>query len=199
VKALFGKMRLQSTDPAKSNSGFMFAGLAANVLAGDVVDQTTLVTVNADVDRLFRAMGYKSPSTGKMFDDYIAGGMGGAPMIVGYENQLVEWILADEKRWIDLTANNPVQPVTFYLEPTVLSAHPLIALSDDAVKLIPALLDPEVQAIAWHEHGFRGPLGRSGARTIAALEGRMPANVSSITPMPDSDTMLSIIDSMASG
>lgn len=198
VKPLFGKMRLQSTDPTKSNSGFMFAGLAANILAGDIVDLATLKSVRADVGKLFSAMGYKSSSTGKMFDDYIAGGMGGAPMIVGYENQLVEWILADEKRWIDLTTNNDVQPVTLYMEPTVLSAHPLIALTDDAVKLIPALLDPEVQAIAWYQHGFRGPLGRSGAKTIAALEGRMPTNISSISPMPDSETMLSIIDAMAS-
>ncbi len=199
VSALFGKIRLQSTDPTKSNSGFMFAGLTANLLAGDVVDRAALAAVQPSVQQFFHAMGYKPPSTGKMFDDYIAGGMGGAPMIVGYENQLVEWILADEKRWSNLTANNPVQPVTLYLEPTVLSAHPLIALNDDATKLIPALLDTEIQAIAWQEHGFRGPLGRSGARTIAALQGRMPASIASTMSMPDAETMLSLIDSLASG
>lgn len=196
VDALFGKARLQSTDPLKSNSGFMFAGLVANLLADDVIDAARLPTVQNDVDTLFKAMGYKSHSSGKLFDDYIAGGMGGAPMIVGYENQLVEWILADEKRWVDLTANNPVQPVTLYLEPTVLSSHPFIALNDPATKLIPALLDPEVQAIAWTEHGFRGPLGRAGTRTIDALKGRMPPSISAISPMPDAQTMLAIIDHM---
>lgn len=199
VGALFGKARLQATDPRKSNSGFMFAGLVANLLTNDVVDKATLAAVQPNVERLFQSMGYKAPSSGKLFDDYIAGGMGGAPLIVGYENQLVEWILADEKRWTDLTVNNPVQPVTLYPAPTVLSAHPLIALSDDATKLIPALLDPEVQAIAWHEHGFRGPLGRAGTRTIDALNGRMPATISAISPMPDAETMLALIDHMGAG
>lgn len=197
VTSLYGKVRLLSTDPSKSNSGFMFAGLVANLLAGDVVDQAALATVQPQVEKLFHAMGYKPHSSGKMFDDYIAGGVGGAPMIVGYENQLVEWILADEKRWTDVTANNPVQPVTLYLEPTVLSAHPLMALTDEATKLIPALLDPEIQAIAWHEHGFRGPLGRAGARTMAALQGRMPGSITGTVPMPDATTMLALIDALA--
>jgi hypothetical protein len=90
-----------------------------------------------------------------------------------------------------------VQPVTVYLEPTVLSAHPLIALTDAATKIIPALLDPEIQALAWFEHGFRGPLGRSGARTIAALQGRMPGNITATAPMPDATTMLALIDELA--
>jgi hypothetical protein len=199
VAALFGRIRLQSTDPTKSNSGFMFAGLTANLLAGDVVDQTKLATVDADVKQLFHVMGYKPSSSGKMFDDYIAGGMGGAPMIVGYENQLVEWIIADEKRWTDLTGRDAVQPVTLYLEPTILSAHPFIALTDEATKLIPALLDPEIQAIAWQEHGFRGPLGRAGTTTNHALQGRMPPSIAATMPMPDAVTMLKLIDSLASG
>jgi hypothetical protein len=199
VGALFGKARLQSTDPLKSNSGFMFAGLVANLLAGDVVDTTSLAAVLPDVERLFHEMGYKASSSGKLFDDYIAGGMGGAPLIVGYENQLVEWILADDKRWIDLATNNPVQPVTLYPEPTVLSAHPLIALTDDATKLIPALLDTEILAIAWAQHGFRGPLGRAGTRTIDALKGRMPPSISAILPMPDADAMLALIDHVGAG
>ncbi len=197
VAALFGKARLLCTDPSKSNSGFMFAGLVANLLSGDVADTTSLASVQPQIEKLFHGMGYKSPSSGKLFDDYIAGGMGGAPMVVGYENQLVEWILADEKRWTDLTTGNPVQPVTMYLEPTVLSAHPLIALTDGATKIIPALLDPEIQAIAWHEHGFRGPLGRSGVRTFAALQGRMPATITATAPMPDAQLMLVLVDALA--
>ena len=198
VSELFGKARLLSTDPTKSNSGFMFAGLAANLLAGDLVDKAALTGVQEQVVKLFQAMGYKPHSSGKMFDDYIAGGMGGAPMIVGYENQLVEWILADEKRWSDLTTGNAVQPVTLYPEPTVLSAHPLMVLDAAANALIPALLDAEIQAIAWHEHGFRGPLGRAGPRTAPALQGRMPSSITATAPMPDAQTMLALLDRLAS-
>ena len=42
VPDLFGRARVVSTDPSKSNSGFMFAGLAANLLSGDVVTLETL-------------------------------------------------------------------------------------------------------------------------------------------------------------
>ena len=40
---LYGKIAITSTDPNKSNSGMMFAGLMANVLNGDVVDESTVV------------------------------------------------------------------------------------------------------------------------------------------------------------
>src|SRR3974390_1220818 len=49
VPELFGHARVCSTDPTKSNSGFMFAGLAANLLSGDGVTIETLGSVAGDV------------------------------------------------------------------------------------------------------------------------------------------------------
>ena len=129
-KDLYGRVRLIATDPNKSNSGFMFAGLAANLLAGDVVTQDTLPKVLPQVVDLFRGMGFKSSSSGKGFDDYVAGGPGADPLVVGYENQLVEWILADRERWKRVAAAaGPAKPVALYPRPTVYSAHPLISLA----------------------------------------------------------------------
>src|ERR1700758_3140085 len=76
VADLFGRARVVSTDPNKSNSGFMFAGLAASLLSGDVVMLETLDRINGDVATVFRRMGFKPPSSGKLFDDYIGGGVG---------------------------------------------------------------------------------------------------------------------------
>ena len=87
---LYGRVRLIATDPNKSNSGFMFAGLAANLMAGDVVTADSLPAILPQLTQLFRSMGYKSDSSGKVFDDYIAGGPGADPLVVGYENQLIE-------------------------------------------------------------------------------------------------------------
>src|SRR5262245_50813325 len=42
VADLFGRARVISTDPNRSNSGFMFAGLVASLLSGDVVMLDTL-------------------------------------------------------------------------------------------------------------------------------------------------------------
>ena len=105
VGDLFGRARIVSTDPNKS--GFMFAGLTANLLGGDVVTLDTLGRVNDDLLTVFRRMGFKPPSSGKLFDDYIAGGAGAQPLIVGYENQLVEWVLQDADRWKRVQDNAP--------------------------------------------------------------------------------------------
>lgn len=195
---LYGRIRMISTDPNKSNSGFMFAGLAANLLAGDVVTAETLPSVLPKLAELFHGMGYKPDSSGKVFDDYIAGGPGAQPLVVGYENQLIEWILADPDRWSRVeAAAGPAKPVALYPRPTVYSAHPLLALALDAIRLIDALTSPELEAIAWRDHGFRGPLGAIGAETDPRIKGRMPAQLSAILPMPDIDVMLKILDALA--
>jgi hypothetical protein len=194
---LYGHVRLIATDPNKSNSGFMFAGLAADILTGDVANAASLPKVLPQVVSLFEAMGFKSHSSGQAFDDYIAGGPGAQPLVVGYENQLVEWIIADPDRWKRVQASSGARPVTLYLHPTVYSAHPLIALSQASLPLIDAFMSPELQSIGWRDHGFRGPLGAIGADTDPLVAGRMPAQVTDVAPMPDVDTMLAILDGLS--
>jgi hypothetical protein len=195
---LYGRIRLISTDPNKSNSGFMFAGLAANLIAGDVATAENLPGILPKLTELFRGMGYKPDSSGKVFDDYIAGGPGAQPFVVGYENQLIEWILADPERWARVNqAAGPAKPVALYPRPTVYSAHPLLTLASEANPLIEALMAPKLQAIAWRDHGFRGPLGSIGADTDPAIKGRMPSQLSAILPMPDIDVMLKILEALA--
>jgi hypothetical protein len=195
---LYGHVRLIATDPNKSNSGFMFAGLTANLLAGDVADETTLPKVLPQVVDLFRIMGFKSNSSGQVFDDFIAGGPGADPLVVGYENQLVEWIMADPDRWKRVVQSPVSQPVTLYPQPTVYSAHPLIALAPESLALIDAMMSAELQTIGWQDHGFRGPLGAVGATTNPLVAGRMPAEVSDVAPMPEVNVMLAILDALAS-
>lgn len=197
---LYGRARLIATDPNKSNSGFMFAGLAADLLAGDVADEQNLASVLPQVIGLFRAMGFKSHSSGQVFDDFIAGGPGAQPMVVGYENQLVEWILADPDRWKRVeAASGGAKPVTLYPTPTVYSAHPLLALSNPALPLIDALMAKDLQEIGWQDHGFRGPLGTIGAVTNPAIQGRMPPQIRSVAPMPDINVMLQVLKALEAG
>jgi len=195
---LYGTIRLISTDPNKSNSGFMFAGLAANLLAGNVATEETLPAILPQLGELFHGMGYKPDSSGKVFDDYIAGGPGAEPLVVGYENQLVEWIIADPDRWSRVeSGSGPAKPVALYPKPTVYSAHPLLALAPDSLKLIDALMSLDLQSIAWRDHGFRGPLGTIGAETDPLIKGRMPDQIVAVAPMPDIDVMLKILAALA--
>ena len=195
---LYGHVRLIATDPNKSNSGFMFSGLVADMLVGGVADAQNLDGVLPQIVDLFRGMGFKSDSSGAVFDDFIAGGPGAQPLVVGYENQLVEWILADTERWKRVEgAVGGAKPVTLYPRPTVYSAHPLIALSAPATPLIDALVSKPLQEIGWRDHGFRGPLGTVGAVTNPLVQGRMPAQIDAVAPMPDIDTMMRILKALA--
>jgi hypothetical protein len=197
VADLYGHVRILSTDPNRSNSGFMFAGLAASLLAGDVVTIGVLDKITDGVVTIFQRMGFKPSSSGKMFDDYIAGGAAAQPLVVGYENQLVEWVAADPDRWKRVSADAPSKPVVLYPQPTVFSAHPLLALTPPAEQLIPALLSPELLDLAWQDHGFRGPLGTVGKSRNPLVQTYLLDEVSSILPMPDAETMLALLGRLA--
>lgn len=197
VGDLFGRARIVSTDPNKSNSGFMFAGLCASLLSGDVVMLDTLSRIDGDVATVFRRMGFKPPSSGKLFDDYVAGGAGAQPLIVGYENQLVEWVLQDADRWKRVEASAPAKPVILYPRPTVFSAHPLISINRDADELIDALMSESVLELAWEDHGFRGPLGTVGKARNALLQSRLIDRVDAVLPMPEAPVMLALLDRLA--
>ncbi|BAB53940.1 mll8367 [Mesorhizobium japonicum MAFF 303099] len=66
----------------------MFAGLVSSLMSGDVATQELLAQRGDQAKAIFRSMGLKSSSSGKLLDQYIAGGLGAEPMVIGYENQL---------------------------------------------------------------------------------------------------------------
>jgi hypothetical protein len=182
---LYGKVSLVSTDPARSNSGNMFAGLAANILHGEVVDAQSLETVLPKLGELFARMGYQEHSTGILFEQYLQKGMGAYPLIVGYENQIVEFSLQNPQAWPKVKDRMRI----LYPVPTVWSSHPLIAQTPPAGRLIEALKDPDLQRLAWEKHGFRtGLLGVQNDPGILAIEG-IPAEVTKIIPMPNPRVM----------
>lgn len=197
VADLFGRARIVSTDPNKSNSGFVFAGLAASLLSGDVIVLDSLGRIDGDLATVFRRMGYKPPSSGKLFDDYVAGGAGAQPLVVGYENQLIEWVLQDADRWKRVESSAPSKPVILYPRPTAFSAHPLISIDRAADELIDALLSETLLELAWEEHGFRGPLGTIGKARNALLQSRLIERIDAVLPMPDAPVMLALLDRLA--
>lgn len=197
VPALYGRIRIVSTDPNRSNSGFMFAGLVLSLMTGDVASMADLDTHGAEVETVFRSMGLKSSSSGKLFDQYLAGGLGAEPMVVGYENQLVEWILADPNRWARISGNAASKPVVLYPQPTAYSSHPLITIDPASDRLLDVLMSDDLQQLAWTKHGFRGPLGALAGQATGAIAGLLPAEISSVLPIPAADVMLALIQKLA--
>jgi hypothetical protein len=197
VDGLYGRTRIVSTDPNRSNSGFMFAGLVLSLLAGDVADRGSLAAHGDQAAAIFHAMGLKSSSSGKLFDSYIAGGYGAEPLIVGYENQLVEWILADPARWERVVQSKAPKPVLLYPRPTAYSAHPLITIDPASDPLLEALLSPALQELAWTRHGFRGPLGSATGTASSAVSGLLASEIGAVLPTPAADVMLAFLDTLA--
>lgn len=191
VDALWGKATIQSTDPTKSNSGNMFSGLLANMLAGGKVSTVADVERNAkQIQSFFKQMGYMESSSGDIFRKYLDTGIGAKPIVVGYENQLIEFYIAHE-RYRSLIEQ---EVVTLYPLPTFWASHPVIALNEKGKQFAKALLDEEIQALAWSEHGFRSGLKDRVTDTNAVSIKGLAPTVTSVMPMPNASVMEKIIE-----
>jgi hypothetical protein len=191
VPSVYGKVKVISTDPEKSNSGNQFAALLADIMAGDVVDDATLPKVLPRLKKLYDRLGYLDSSSGDLFSQYLRLGEGANPMVASYENQIIEFAATDPGQWQSVKGRVAV----LYPQPTVWSEHVVIALTDAAVPLIAAMKDPEIQRIAWERHGFRTGVG--GAKNVApkGVTG-LPATVDKVVPMPRYSVMRSIMNEL---
>jgi hypothetical protein len=190
VPSLYGKVKVVSTDPVKSNSGNQFAGLTANVMAGDVVDDATLPKILPRLKKLFDRLGYLDSSSGDLFTQYLRLGEGANPMVASYENQLIEFAASDPNQWQSVKGRVAV----LYPEPTVWSEHTVVALSAAAVPLVDAMKDPEIQKIAWERHGFRAGVGakNTAPQGIAGV----PQSIDKVVPMPRYSVMRAIMNGL---
>ena len=190
---IYGPIRIFSTDPRKSNSGNMWSGLLANLMnGGEVATDASIGAVLPRVTSYFQSMGHMEHSSGDIFENFLKQGMGSRPIIVGYENQLPEFIL-EHPDYKTLIQN---KITILYPEPTVFSSHPLISLKAPCKRLEEALKDKEVQDIAWRMHGFRtGLLGVTNDPSVLGATG-IPESVDLVIPMPDASVMSRIIQSL---
>ena len=188
---LYGNFKIISTDPNKSNSGTMYAALLANMLNnGNVVNLQTLPAVSGEVREVFDNLGQMEYSSSNLFTRYLNLGMGESPIIVGYESQMIEFAVSNPELWDQVKD----EVVLIYPEPTVWSEHYYISLSDDGEKLLTALLDPEIQAIAWEKHGFRTAstafdLDEETLKSIGICE-----NIDQVVEVPNADTMIELLN-----
>lgn len=149
---LYGSMKIISTDPVKSNSGNMFYALLANMLNnGEVVDKTTVENVIPGLQKFYKRLGYMEDSSSKLFDAYLTKGVGENPVIVGYENQIIEFATLYPDQWQSVKDKIRI----LYPVPTIWSSHTLISVKPKSDQLIKVLVDKDIQRIAWERHGFR--------------------------------------------
>ncbi len=188
---IYGPFKVISTDPTKSNSGNIWAGLLATSLnGGEVPTNASLPALLPQLDAYFASMGFMEASSGDLFENFLKQGMGARPIIVGYENQLVEFV-TENARYADLIKS---KIKVIYPEPTIFASHPLLSLTATCKRLAEALIDPDLQQIAWAEHGFRtGLIGIENAPSAITVA-TLPDTVALVVPMPSAEVMTSIID-----
>jgi len=141
---------VNSTDVRTSNSAAMYLALASYL-----ANNQQIVQSQDDVDRvlpvvapLFLRQGFQEQSSAGPFEDYLALGMGKAPLLMAYESQMIEfWLKHPDKVKSDM--------VLMYPKPTVFSKHVLVPYTPAGARLGAALEgDPALRALA-HEYGYR--------------------------------------------
>ncbi len=189
---LYGEVFVDTTDPARSNSGNMFAALLANSLnGGRTVDESTIEDILPKLKRIFSRTGYMETSSSDLFNQFLRMGVGAKPIIAGYESQLLEYAAENP----DDYAKVKDDIVVIYPSPTVWSTHIYIALDDAGKNGIEALTDTEIQRLAWEKHGFRtsGYSSGSMSNTISGI----PDTLTAVMNMPSYDVMKRIIEELS--
>jgi len=187
---LYGNFNVITTDPTRSNSGNMFYGLFANMLAGGQVASREMLRSELPVLKAYyERQGFMEESSGVLFERFINTGMGANPIIAGYESSLIEFSVAN-KDSLPLIQN---EIRIIYPTPTVWSAHPLIARTANGKLLLEALKDPQLQQIAWEQHGFRsGLIGVTNDPSVLNITS-IPAEVNSVIPLPRADALIEML------
>lgn len=139
-----------STDVRTSNSAAMYLALASYLANNQqiVQSQEDVERVLPTVAPLFLRQGFQEQSSAGPFEDYLALGMGKAPLLMAYESQVIEfWLKHPEKIKSDM--------VLMYPKPTVYSKHVLVPYTPAGVRLGTVLeTDPALHDLA-HEYGYR--------------------------------------------
>lgn len=190
---LYGSVTVGTTDPTKSNSGNMFAGLLANTLCGGTADASSIDAVMPRLQGIFQKLGYMESSSADLFDQFLKMGMGAKPLIAGYENQLLEFAAENPEVWGQVKGDI----MMLYPSPTVWSSHVYIALDDAGAAGIDALLDTDVQRLAWEKHGFRTGLYDAPVDAEQFGVSGLADNITQVAPMPDAKTMEKIIQALS--
>lgn len=187
---LYGNITISSTDPVKSNSGNMYAGLLANTLVDGVATRANVAPRLEAIKSVFEKSGYMESSSADIFSEFLKLGMGAKPLCVGYENQLLEFSKEEPETWKKLKDD----VVMLYPTPTVWSSHVWIAMDQESADAIDALTDKKIQKLAWERHGFRTDVSSSQSAASVFPGTGVAEDVTQVAPMPDYKTMEMIID-----
>ena len=177
---------IDSSDPRESNSGNMaWTMWYPSILTQQypLSDETRLAEVASELVETFQRLPAMEHSTGTMFETYTSN-----PLKKGV-------FIAYEFQWVERADAANADLIRIYMDPTVMSVHPLIILDDDSdtsevAEAKARLLDtmytnPELHQIALEQHGYltANPDMRDAISNYSQLAADVGLNMS-INPMP---------------
>lgn len=190
---LYGTFSVDTTDPARSNSGNMFAALLANVLCGGrTADEAGVRAVLPQLKKIFSDLGYMETSSSDLFNQFLRTGIGAKPIIAGYENQLLEYAAENPEQYKKIADDI----VIIYPTPTIWSTHIYIALDEIGKLGAAALCDEKIQQLAWEKHGFRTSGCDISAQSGEVAVSGIPSELNSVINTPDYKVMKIIIEEL---
>ena len=191
VPELYGSVSVDTTDPAKSNSGNMFAALLADVLnGGQTLTPEGVGEILPQLQTIFGKLGYMETSSADLFDQFLRMGVGATPVAAGYESQIIEYAQMNPEAYEKIKDD----VVILYPAPTVWSAHVLIAIDESGQTLLKGLQDETVQELAWKKHGFRtGSAGTSQGETKVT---GIADSITQVAQVPSYEVMRQIIEEL---
>ena len=181
---------VSTTDLRRSNSGAMYLALTSQALVGDVVtDRVSAQQTALKLAELFKRQGYQENYVNGNFDDYVAIGIGKAPMAFIYENQLVAYALAKKGVGADM--------VLLYPLPTIVNKVVFVSLNERAKALGELLAnDAVLQGIAV-EYGFRIADSERFVAAVKATGLAVEPRVVQVVDPPSFEIMGEMIDTVA--
>ena len=182
---------VNSTDVRTSNSAAMYLALASYI-----ANKQQIVQSQEDVDRvlplvapLFLRQGFQEQSSAGPFEDYLALGMGKAPLLMAYESQMIEF-------WLKHPDKIKSEMVLMYPRPTVFSKHVLVPYTLAGVRLGTALeTDPALRELA-HEYGYRTGGASKGPELWAARGIKVPEVVVDVVDPPSHEWLERMIEAI---
>jgi len=193
ASTLSGYVKVGSTDPAASNSGNLLYFLLGNAFAGDplqAMQMSDLAKVLPILSRVKHSQGLQATRSEDFFNRWISGvAEYQYPLGWVYESQILEY---SNSSGSDLQSRLNSEFSVLYPEPDIYSVHQVIALTPAGQRLITALQDPQLQALAW-KHGFRSM--SSGVTDDPATFPNMkfPARLTSVTSLPDPNVITRVV------
>jgi hypothetical protein len=161
---------ISTTDVQKSNSAAMFLSLASYLFNDDnvVQSQDEAQKVLPKVAPLFLKQGFQENSSAGPFEDYKLMGMGKTPLVMIYEAQFIQELVAEQQ------IANRDQMLLMYPRPTIYAKQMFIPFSPSGERIgallesDPALLQlaaeygwrtrsPADEMQLWHQHGITAP------------------------------------------